>query len=128
MISLKPSSIILYGSIAKGEYGVGSDVDLLIISDLLPKDFLNRLKLLSELNSTTAPIEALAYTSTEFKVMLKRLHPMVLSTIEDGIIIYDDGFFKFMKKRSTLLRKRLKIFHVEDGWEVLNPSKRFKEF
>jgi len=42
-------------------------VDILIVSDLLPKNFQKRLKILSLLNDTFAPIEPVGYTSDEFR-------------------------------------------------------------
>lgn len=54
---LDPKLIILHGSIAKGTFGLGSDVDLLVVSDTLPKNFNKRLKLLYELDNTRAPLD-----------------------------------------------------------------------
>lgn len=50
--SLAPECIILYGSLAKGTYTTASDIDLVVISKLLPENFLNRLSFLQELNDT----------------------------------------------------------------------------
>lgn len=122
--NIRPRSIVLYGSIARGEHGVGSDVDILVISDSLPKNFLERLRILSELNPSTAPIEAIAYTTSEFRAMVEKLHPTALSAIEDGITIYDDGFFERMKELLTTLRERLNIVRIEGGWEI---SPKLKE-
>lgn len=49
------------------------------------------------MNLSTAPIEAIAYTTSEFKAMTEKLNLTALFVIEDGIIIYDDGFFERMK-------------------------------
>ena len=66
-MKLKPKLLVIFGSIAKGDFGVGSDVDILIVSDLLPKNFQKRLKILFLLNDTFAPIEPVGYTSEELK-------------------------------------------------------------
>lgn len=55
--SVKPRSVILYGSLANGRFGFGSDIDIIVISENLPENFLERLQLPSELNTTMAPIE-----------------------------------------------------------------------
>ena len=115
---LKPRSIILYGSMAKGTYGVGSDIDLLIISDNLPYNFLDRLKLLNEINSTTAPIEALGYTTKEFEKMLRKKHPTALDALEEGIILYDDGYLLKIKELFEKIKEELGLVKVEDYWEA----------
>jgi predicted nucleotidyltransferase len=114
---LQPLSIILYGSTALGTQGVGSDIDLLVISDRLPDNFLERLRILGELNGTTAPIEALGYTPKEFRGMLRRLHATALSAVEDGIAMHDTGFFKEERAFYRRLKRRLHITRVEGGWE-----------
>ncbi|MEM4472243.1 MAG: nucleotidyltransferase domain-containing protein [Archaeoglobaceae archaeon] len=43
---LEPKLVILFSSIAKKKFGVGSDVDLLVVSDKLPENFKERMKLL----------------------------------------------------------------------------------
>ncbi|MFN3621903.1 MAG: nucleotidyltransferase domain-containing protein, partial [Nitrososphaerales archaeon] len=115
--SIKPRSIILYGSVARGTQGVGSDIDLLIISECLPKNFLERLKSVAELNNSTTPIEALAYTPQEFQQMAERLHPTALSALEDGVILFDDGFFQQQRRRYTKTKKKINLIRVEGGWE-----------
>ena len=62
-MKLKPKLLVIFGSITKGDFGVGSDVDILIVSDLLPKNFQKRLKILFLLDDTFAPIEPVGYTS-----------------------------------------------------------------
>jgi predicted nucleotidyltransferase len=113
---LKPRSIILYGSMAKGTYGVGSDIDLLIISENFPHNFLDRLKLLNEINPTTAPIEALGYTTEEFEKMLRKKNPIALDALEEGIIIYDDGYFIKMKNIFEKIKEEIGLVKVGDYW------------
>ncbi|WP_287197814.1 nucleotidyltransferase domain-containing protein [Thermococcus sp.] len=83
---LEPKLIILHGSIAKGTFGLGSDVDILVISDRLPRNFNERLKLLYELDETRAPLDIKGYTAKELKNMILKGHPLVLDALEDGII------------------------------------------
>lgn len=111
-------SIILHGSAARGTFGAGSDIDILVIAEGLPKNFLERLRMLDELRDSTAPIEVLAYTPDEFRRMIEKPHPTALSAIEDGIVLHDDGFFEEMRRRFSEIRERLRIVKVGDGWEI----------
>ncbi|WP_206205515.1 nucleotidyltransferase domain-containing protein [Thermococcus sp. MV5] len=112
---LNPKLIILHGSIAKGTFGVGSDVDLLVISDKLPKNFNERLKLLYELDNTRAPLDIKGYTSEELKNMILKGHPLILDALEDGIVLYSNKeFLKTIEKLFKETKKRFK--RIEKGW------------
>ncbi|MEM3891678.1 MAG: nucleotidyltransferase domain-containing protein [Nitrososphaerales archaeon] len=114
---IKPRAIILYGSVARGRQGVGSDIDILVISEHLPSNFLERLKTLFELNNSTAPIEAVAYTPQEFQHMTVKTHLTALSAFEEGMILYDDGFFQQQKERYNQIKNDINLVRVEGGWE-----------
>ncbi|MCX8189117.1 MAG: nucleotidyltransferase domain-containing protein [Nitrososphaeria archaeon] len=115
-ISLR--SIILYGSMATRRFGVGSDVDIIVISDHLPENFLDRLNLLFKLNHTTAPIEPLGYKPNEFLKMIRKRHPTALYAVSEGIPLYDDGFFDIAKKVFEEIRYQFDIIKIEHGWEA----------
>lgn len=114
---LKPRSIVLYGSIARGDYGEWSDVDILVVSDCMPPSFLERLKLLSELNTTMAPIEAVGYTPSEFIGMLEARHPTALYAVADGKPLYDDGFFKEARQAFERVKSKFDLVRIDHGWE-----------
>ncbi|MBS7652723.1 MAG: nucleotidyltransferase domain-containing protein [Candidatus Bathyarchaeia archaeon] len=111
-------AIILYGSTARGTFGAGSDIDLLVIAEGLPENFLERIRLLDDLRDSTAPIEVIGYTPEEFSRMIDKPHPTALSAIEDGIVLHDDGFFEEMRRRFSEIRERMRIVRLEDGWEI----------
>ncbi|MBC7080809.1 MAG: nucleotidyltransferase domain-containing protein [Thermoplasmatales archaeon] len=107
--------IILYGSIAKGNFGVGSDIDILIVSDALPENFLERLKVLFLLNESFAPIEAIGYKSDEFRKMVVNAHPIALDALYEGIILHKDE--KYEKEIRKIFREVMKRVRKEDfGW------------
>lgn len=64
---LSPRFVVLFGSAARGDFGVGSDVDILIVADDLPEKLDDRLRLLFSLNPTTAPLEPIGYTLTSLR-------------------------------------------------------------
>lgn len=114
---LKPKLIVIYGSVATKSYGVGSDIDMLVISDNFPKNFLERMKILYELNIENAPIDVIGYTAHEFKKMITKLHPTALSALMEGIPIYNEGFYE--EAKTTLSQTKLKIVKTESGWEII---------
>ncbi|MDI6805129.1 MAG: nucleotidyltransferase domain-containing protein [Candidatus Bathyarchaeia archaeon] len=107
--ALSPRFIVLYGSAARGDFGVGSDVDVLVVSDGLPERFDDRLKMLFDINPTTAPIEPVAYTPEEFEELLRKRHATALYAMDEGVVLYDDGLYLEMKEKFERLKKDLRI-------------------
>ena len=113
---LKPVCIVLYGSAAKGTFGVGSDIDILVVAEGLPRSFLERLRLLYELSDGNAPIEPVAYTPEEFSAMLEKRHPTALHALEDGIPLYGREYFIKMRKRLLEIKRETGLILVEGCW------------
>ncbi|MEM2083922.1 MAG: nucleotidyltransferase domain-containing protein [Nitrososphaerota archaeon] len=84
---IKPKKIILFGSFARGDINEGSDVDLIVIADW-KEDFLERIKILLELNKFKIPLEPLGYTEEEFEKLIKEGNSFILKVLNEGKIIY----------------------------------------
>lgn len=52
------------------------------------------------MNKSTALIEPLGYTQSEFTLMLKRMHPTALYALADGLPFHDDGLYEQMSANS----------------------------
>ena len=113
--ALNPKLILLHGSLVKGTFGLGSDVDILIVADNLPKNPNDRLRLLYELDRTRAPIDAKAYTPGEIKRMLAKGHPLIMDALADGEVLYADrGYLRELMDMFKAARKKFRRF--ERGW------------
>ena len=123
---LSPRSIILYGSMATGKFGAGSDINIIVISENLPENFLERLRELFELNTTTAPIEPLGYKPSEFLKMIMKRHPTALYAVSDGKPLYDDGFFAEARKLFEAVKNKFDIVRIEHGWEARRLTSKIK--
>lgn len=86
---LKPKRIILFGSFARGDYNEGSDIDLIVIKDW-NETFLDRIKVLLELNDQKLPIEPIGYAEDEFEKMIEDGNPFILRVLEEGVVIYEE--------------------------------------
>ena len=85
---LNPAKVILFGSFARGYINEGSDVDLIVIADW-KENFLDRIKLLLDINSFNLPLEPVGYTSKEFENAIEDKSPFILNLLEEGKIIYE---------------------------------------
>ncbi len=113
--ALNPKLILLHGSLARGTFGVGSDVDILVIAENLPKNPNERLRLLYELDRTRAPIDAKAYTPEEVKRMLLKGHPLIMDALSDGKVLYaDEEYLTELTKMFKAAKRKFRRF--ERGW------------
>ena len=123
--ALNPSAIILYGSLARGDYKKGSDIDIIIVADNLPQKFTDRIELLLCF-SAGGPIEPRGYTPHEFLKMIEEAYGTVLDAIAYGIILYDRGFIKKAKELFKKTIKTLELKRVTNGWKSEKYFRKFK--
>ncbi|RLG73763.1 MAG: nucleotidyltransferase domain-containing protein [Thermoprotei archaeon] len=82
-------TVVLVGSLARGDYTAFSDADILIIADNIPKRPIDRLK---EFIDPTLPIDldVRVYTSEEFLKMAEKGMRIVKEVVRYGIVIAGD--------------------------------------
>jgi predicted nucleotidyltransferase len=88
---LNPRQIILFGSFATGDISEGSDIDIMVIADF-QLSFLDRIKLLLELNRFDLPIEPIGYTAEEFDRMRQAGNRFISQVVEEGKVITGGDF------------------------------------
>ncbi|MDR7544221.1 MAG: nucleotidyltransferase domain-containing protein [Armatimonadota bacterium] len=125
-------SVVLFGSVARGEAGVQSDIDLLVIASDLPQGRLARQDLVSDADTRLDPeLCDLRQQGVlvDFSPILKtpsetlRLPPMFLDLVDDAVVLYDrDGFFPGVLARLRASLARLGARRVRRGalryWEL----------
>lgn len=84
---LNPGRIILFGSFARGDFNEGSDVDLIVVADW-KQDFLDRTRVLLDMNEFHLPLEAVGYTEDEFERMAREGNRFIGEVITTGKVIY----------------------------------------
>lgn len=80
---------VLVGSVARGDFHAGSDIDVVLISASLPAHPLERSELLYSL--IDGAIEPKGYHPEEFRRMLRRKNPLAVEAVTAGIVLIDDG-------------------------------------
>ena len=82
--------IILYGSLARGDYTATSDADILIISDKF-KDVRMIDRILDFIDPRSPiDIEPAVLTTEEFKALIKKKDRFALEVLRDGIVLAGD--------------------------------------
>ncbi len=101
-------AVILFGSVARGDWGPWSDIDLLIVGEF-SKPYLSRLgEVMEILKEVKAPIEPHPYTMDEVKEMLTKLNPLIIDALSEGKQIYVSEEFNKVLNTFNELRKKLK--------------------
>ncbi len=114
---------ILYGSMARGDYNIWSDIDFLVISDKLPENPLKRLEFLYSLMDM--PIEVKGYTRKEFLQMMEKRNPLVLDALVEGKVVVDDGFWETAKIKFEDVKKRYELVKGDKCWISLSMKRSF---
>ncbi|ABP95209.1 MULTISPECIES: nucleotidyltransferase domain-containing protein [Metallosphaera] len=102
---LNPRLVILFGSYARGNYTNNSDVDILVVSDKLPKDPREAFRMAYRIEEPR--VIPTAYNTEVFLKKLRDGSTFLLEVIEDGVIMCgDEGFILTVKKIFQEVRKR----------------------
>ena len=109
-------SIILFGSMARGDYTRYSDYDLLIIISSDKHSFKDRLLEFSKFSDGW--VEPLVYTEEEAAQMFRDFNLLILDALKDGIVIYDKGFWSKLKESFNALLKKGVIAPKTCGWRI----------
>ena len=95
------NAIILYGSVARGETGEESDIDVLIVGR--DKDVRSKISEISyEIdyeNRFETFITPVYYTKEEIEHRIKVGSPFIYEVLKDGVVLYDDGTFKGIREK-----------------------------
>jgi len=129
-------SLVLFGSVARGDSNEHSDIDLLLVARGLPRRLADRrrplLELWRELRGERE-LPAVHWNLLAKSLEEARTHsPVYLDMVEDAVLLYDQGGFfagvlHEMQRRMEALGSR-RVF-LDDGswyWD-LKPSFRFGE-
>ena len=114
---------VLYGSMARGDNNLWSDIDFLVITDKLPQNPLRRIEFLYSL--TEASIEVKGFTRNEFLNMIEKRNPIALDSLYEGKIIVDDGFWEIAMNKFEEVKKRYELVKEPKRWVSMSMRKSF---
>ncbi len=77
-------AVVVFGSVARGDFNRGSDVDVLVVADGLPEGVAARMELLG---SPVPRVQALGWTPAELVIQLARRDPIAVEAYGAGVVI-----------------------------------------
>lgn len=99
----KIDSIILYGSVARDEAHENSDIDILVVTkddDRKLYDRISKIRTRIDLENNTLTT-LLHMSRDELERYVKLDSPFIENLLKDGMILYDNGFFKKVRGSIT---------------------------
>lgn len=87
----KPKKIILFGSLARGNFKKGTDIDLFIIKEDVPEFGVDRIRQLDTLIKYKIATDFIVYKPQEVKKILRSGDPFLKSIIKEGRVLYEGG-------------------------------------
>jgi len=94
LASIKVAMVIFFGSYVKGTWRAGSDVDLIVVADGLPRDAVDCYVFLTDTPDTTIDVEPHPYAPEDFLASLRSGNKMPFDALTEGQILYIDPDFK----------------------------------
>lgn len=108
--------VVLFGSMARGDWSVGSDYDLLIgLRGDGGKRFIDRLL---DFAPREGNIEVFPYSRSEWQRMFAEFHPLLLEALDHGIVLWDRGAFAEMRRAFQGWRESGKVVPWRHGWKI----------
>lgn len=79
---LEVRAAVVVGSVARGDFHVASDVDVVVVADGLPEDPAERWRRVVSLRGVIEPI---AWTPDEWRQERRRRNPLVVDALDHGV-------------------------------------------
>jgi hypothetical protein len=116
---LRPLALILFGSLARGDYHQRSDADFCVILDeLLPSPFAGYDRVVA--CDPSGVVQPLVYSPDQFRQMVKDANGLALEVMADGIFLAGDEIFRQeIEALAAETRQRLGIERTATGWRML---------
>lgn len=80
------------GSVARGDFNVWSDIDVVVVAEHLPASMLERQTLL--LRSGAPGIQPVGFEPAEFRAALAKRNRLACEVLEAGVPLVGDRFFR----------------------------------
>ena len=80
------TAVVVAGSVARGDFNVWSDVDVVVVAETLPERAVDRVTLL--LSEAPGGIQPTGYTPSELVQALRRGDRLVRSALGEGIVVF----------------------------------------
>jgi hypothetical protein len=115
---LHPLALILFGSLARGDYMEQSDADFCIVLHASPESPFEGYDRAVSLDASGA-VQPMVYGADEFRRMVAQANGLALEVLADGIFLAgDEAFRREIEALAASTRERLGIERTPGGWRL----------
>ncbi len=113
--------VVLFGSMARGDWSRGSDYDVLL--GLCGEDGKRLLDRMAEFSPPVGiAIDVFPYSRSEWQRMFQDYHPFLLEALEHGVVLWDRSAFAEMRTLFRQWRQRGQVCPWRCGWKISTPT------
>ena len=116
---LKPRTIILFGSYAKGDFTESSDIDLCLIAGTMPGNELAR-RTVPDMQGIPK-VRVIGFLPDGFLQYLEDMRFLAFDIVAEGIPIYDDGLYRKIRETFDDVVQKHGIVKLPRGWQISKP-------
>lgn len=121
---LRPMALILFGSLAKGDYHQRSDADFcVVLAESLRSLFEGYDRVIA--CDSSGVVQPLVYGPDQFRQMVRQANGLALEVMADGLFLAgDEAFRQEIEQLAAQVRQQLGIERTPTGWRIARPELR----
>jgi hypothetical protein len=119
---LRPVALILFGSLAKGDYHQHSDADFCVILAEPPASPWAGYECVVACDPSGV-VQPVVYGADQFRQMVRQANGLALEIVADGLFLAGDGLFgQEIERLAAATGERLGIERTARGWRIARPE------
>ena len=119
---LRPLALILFGSLARGDYHRQSDADVCLVLAAAPRSPFEGYDRAVACDPSGV-VQPLVYGPDQFRQMVRQANGLALEVMADGLFLAgDDHFRQELEHLAAHTRQRLGIERTPTGWRIARPD------
>lgn len=119
---LRPLALILYGSLARGDYHRRSDAEVCVALAGDPGFFEGYDRVVA--HDPSGVVQPVVYGIDAFREMVRTANGLALEVVADGLFLAgDEGFRREIEALAERTRQRLGIERTPSGWRIAHPER-----
>lgn len=119
---LHPLALILFGSLARGDYHRRSDADFCVVLARAPHSVFEGYDRVVACDPSGV-VQPVVYGPDLFRQMVRQANGLALEIVADGLFLAgDQAFLREIEGLATRTRRRLDIKRTPTGWRIGHPD------
>jgi hypothetical protein len=119
---LHPLALILFGSLARGDYHTRSDADFCVILDQPGLSTFRGYDRVAACDPSGV-VQPLVYDAEQFRQMVREANGLALEVMADGVFLAgDEAFRREIEELAATTQRRLGIERTLTGWRLARPG------